>query len=398
MPSAAPLPRSPSIVTLYSAADLLRSPGCPVCQYAAEASDRYLAWMALEGHAQMTTITRLCASLGACPAHTRRLAGQPGAASRLTAMYRYIVTAAADQLTGRRGRLMACMACEHDTSAAMRALDTLLEGLADNTVRDRCQDLGGLCLTHLDAAAHWGRHRDVVWLAGLAQQTLSATAQAGWLAGIDCDAETRAALRAALPTSGVRLPSACPACLSAAQAERDVLDRLLGLAGDFPWPPEPLCGGHLADAVMQAGLDSVRALLTSQARTMAGRLGSRPARRIRPRLRRESSRPKCLACREYVHAAQRVLGDRLEPRAREWLCVRHRLGLGEAGQRQRGDAVQLHAAAGRAAGLAAELADAFEYTARARSRGAHAPVSTAWKRAAVFIDGGVFGGMPPGPP
>jgi hypothetical protein len=92
------------VLTLYSAADLLTAPGCPVCRYATEASDRYLHWFALEGHAQSATITRLCASLGMCAAHTRRLIRQPGAAVRLTAVYRYVVTAARDplRLAGRK--------------------------------------------------------------------------------------------------------------------------------------------------------------------------------------------------------------------------------------------------------------------------------------------------------
>ncbi len=83
MPAATPIPRGPTVLTLYTAADLLTGPGCPVCRYADEAADRYLAWFALEAHADATTITRLCSSLGMCPRHTRGLMSQPGAASRL---------------------------------------------------------------------------------------------------------------------------------------------------------------------------------------------------------------------------------------------------------------------------------------------------------------------------
>ena len=67
MPSAVPMPRGPTVLTLYSAADLLTRPGCPVCRYAAEAGDRYLARFALEAHADAVTITRLCSSLGCVP-------------------------------------------------------------------------------------------------------------------------------------------------------------------------------------------------------------------------------------------------------------------------------------------------------------------------------------------
>jgi hypothetical protein len=84
MPAATPIPRGPTVLTLYTAADLLTGPGCPVCRYADEAADQYLAWFALEAHADARTITRLCSSLGMCPRHTRGLLSQPGAASRLT--------------------------------------------------------------------------------------------------------------------------------------------------------------------------------------------------------------------------------------------------------------------------------------------------------------------------
>ena len=156
MPAATPIPRGPSVLTLYCAADLLTRPGCPVCRYAGEASDRYFAWFALEGHAQAVAITRLCASLGMCPRHTRGLLTQPGAAPRLTAVNRYLVQAARDQLTGRPGRLAGCPACEHDDAAAARALDTLLDELPDPAVQQQYQELGGLCIPHLRS-----RHRTV---------------------------------------------------------------------------------------------------------------------------------------------------------------------------------------------------------------------------------------------
>lgn len=50
LPAATPLPRGPAVLTLYTAADLLTGPGCPVCRYASEAASRYLTWFALEGH------------------------------------------------------------------------------------------------------------------------------------------------------------------------------------------------------------------------------------------------------------------------------------------------------------------------------------------------------------
>ena len=153
MPAATPIPRGPAVLTLSAAADLLTGPGCPVCCYAAEAADRYPAWFALEGHADAVTITRLCASLGMCPRRTRGLMCQPGAARRLTALYRYLVRAGRDRLTGRAARPASCPACEHDDGAASRALETLLDGLADGRVQDRCREVGGLCIPHLRAAS-----------------------------------------------------------------------------------------------------------------------------------------------------------------------------------------------------------------------------------------------------
>jgi hypothetical protein len=88
-------------------------------------------------------MTRLCRSLGMCPRHTRGLMSQPGAPSRLTAVNRYLVQAARDQLAGRGARLAGCPACEHDGEAAGRALGTLLDGLDDSQVRERYHELGG---------------------------------------------------------------------------------------------------------------------------------------------------------------------------------------------------------------------------------------------------------------
>jgi hypothetical protein len=123
LPAATPLPRGPAVLTLYTAADLLTGPGCPVCRYASEAASHYLTWFALEGHGDAVTVTRLCASLGMCPRHTRGLMSQPGAARRLTALYRYLTRAARDRLAGHAARLAGCPGCGHDDGAVGRALE-----------------------------------------------------------------------------------------------------------------------------------------------------------------------------------------------------------------------------------------------------------------------------------
>jgi hypothetical protein len=387
VPAATPLPRGPSVLTLYSAADLLTSPGCPVCRYAAETADRYLGWFALEGHAQPATITRLCAALGTCGRHSRRLMSQPGAAVRLTAVYRYVVTAARDWLEGRADRVAMCPACDHDRAAAGRALDTLIEGIAGAATLYRLQELGGLCLPHVAAAATIGRRQPVALLT----QTMRDP-----VAGIDPDADTRAVLRRAMPATSVPTPASCPPCLAGAQTERDALDRLAGLARDGPDPALTLCADHLADAAATAGDDRLRVLLTWQAQCLTARLAGRSARWL-PAGRRRDAASDCAVCRTRHDSARRRLVDLTaggRPAIGSVLCVRHHLVLRVADPRT--SRMLAPAAVEAADPLIRELADAFDHSVLARSRGA-APDSEIWRRAAVFLDGAVFGGYPARP-
>src|SRR6266567_4100518 len=98
MPAAAPLPRYPSVLTLDGVSGLLTGPGCPVCRYVGEASDRYLTWFGLEGHSDAAAIHRLAGSAGVGARHNRRLKGQPGAGGKLTGGYQYILRAARETL------------------------------------------------------------------------------------------------------------------------------------------------------------------------------------------------------------------------------------------------------------------------------------------------------------
>ena len=408
MPAATPLPRGPLFLTLYSADELLIAPGCPVCRYAGEASDRYVGWFALEGHAQPAMITSLCASLGLCAPHTRRLMSQPGAAVRLTAVYRYVLTAARDRLAGRRPPVTSCPACEHDHAAADRALETLLEGLADGMAMDACRDLGGLCIPHLGASVGHGKRRIIAWLVETMQQTL-ASHQVGpdWLAGSDNDAEVRAVLRQQVPAPGASAPGACPACLAAAQAERDRLAHLSALAGNsgHAAPEMSLCPEHLADAAGQASRSSsLRPLLVWQAESMAARLHSgRPApRALGPLLagRSQNRKSGCPVCRAGSFAAQRALSAvrdavRTVPQASqdgEAICVRHLLILRKDDARAGEAIARGHVEA--AGLLIRDLVDAFEQNTWTRRRGSDLDTS-AYRRAAAFLDGRVFGGCPP---
>ncbi len=409
MPAAAPIPRGPSVTTLYSAADLLTGPGCPVCRYADEASARYLAWFALEAHAQADTVTRLCASLGMCPRHTRGLMSQPGAATRLTAVYGYVVTAARDRLTGRPARLRECPGCEHDDGAAGRALDTLLEGLPDATIRERYRQLGGLCLPHLRVALAHRSRRVTSWLS----QTLAATMATRpgipvWLAGSDHDADVRAVLRQGMPADVRRDPFTCLACLAAGRSESDELAWILrtGLAGE----PDRmrLCAAHLGDLAVTVGPRGVLPLLAWQADCLGL---SRPGTDSRagqpagpggwPRIFRRSADGHCPVCAEKEAAARRALDDvRVQLRAahpasdhRVPLCVRHLLALAAA-DRWAGSRTA-RVAADHADLLITELNEAFRKSTWAYRHDAKGAETTAWRRAAAFLDGGVFLGGPP---
>jgi hypothetical protein len=403
VPAPTPIPRGPTVLTLYSASDLLTGPGCPVCRYAEEASDRHLAWFALEGHADTVTITRLCSSLGMCPRHTRGLMSQPGAAGRLTAVYRYLMEAARDRLGGRAGRVGLCPACEHDDGTADRALDTLIEGLADDAVRERYRELGGLCLPHVRSASARGGHQLVGWLS----QTAAATAvtwptTAGWLAGNDRDAEVRMALRRASPASARAGSGVCLACLAAGHAEQSHLAQIRRVSDSSPDRRLLLCAGHLADLTVLTDGRDVAPMLAWQAGCLAVSLKRGDGvGRLRSRRYRAGGPGNCPVCLAAEHAAQLALEDfcvllRGSPPARGRLaplCVRHLLGLRvvdrKAGQATARGAVE------RAGTLIAELNEAFGKGTWARRHETRGPEMTAWRQAAAFLNGGVFCGCPP---
>jgi hypothetical protein len=409
MPAATPVPRGPSVLTLYSAADLLTAPGCPVCRYGGEARERYLGWFALEAHAEAGTITRLRASLGMCARHTRALIGQPGSPTRLTAVYQYILAAARDRLAGQATAVAACPACDHDGAASRRALETLLEDLADPFVRDRCRELGGLCIPHLRAATARGQRRAVTWLGEMMTLTLRADSPGvEWLAGGDGDAEVRAALRRALPAAAMPGTYVCAACLAAAHSERDCLAQVGGLLRGRD-PGLLLCSAHLADAALALRHGGrVRTLLAWQADCYAATM-ARPsaARAANPRAwlrtagRHRDTVADCPVCRARSHGAAGALEDlrddlRAVPDTRDRgapLCVRHLLGLRAADPRA--GQVAARGAVGHADVLIAELTQAFRKNTWAHRAEARGPEMTAWRRATAFVDGSVFCGCPP---
>jgi hypothetical protein len=435
MPSATPIPRGPGHLVLFGADDLLVAGACPVCRYAAEADDRFLGWFALEGHAQPDTITRLCASLGMCPAHTRALLCQPGADGRLTAVYRYLLQAALAHLAGRTSPNAPCPACSAGTGAASRAADTITAALRDDEAfGDRYRAAGGLCLPHLRLAAAHGPRRTVAWLAADAQARLGAgrpplAAVAGER---DADADIRLRLRAALAAaaapalnpapgtvSGVGTDEVCAICLAAAAAERDALDQVPAAARDRahdgPWPG--LCPAHLHDAWSDSGGPRAGAgqLLALQAEQATAWLSGHAGRWRRPGRPYRGPGSACSAC-AVCHGAADAAAGRLLRLLREsgpasagsgraaaagsgpaapWLCLRHVLSLRQHDPEAAGAVAK--AAARVAAALVAELEEAFRQRSRVRGPEAPGPEMTAWRRAAGLIDGRVYGGGPPRP-
>jgi AraC-like DNA-binding protein len=416
MPSAAPIPPGPSVLTLATAAELLTRPGCPVCRYVAETGDRYLAWLALEALADPVTITRLCASLGMCPRHTRALMGQPGAAARLTAVYRYLLEAARRNLAEGTAKLAGCPACEHGQAAARRALETLVEGLADAAVQQRYLELGGLCGPHVRAATRvHGHHRAAAWLVRTAAGTVCHPSSLDGLAGgPDHDAGERARLRAALPQGRIS-PRACPVCLAAAHAELRELAQAAGAAASQPSGAagtaarrDPcLCAVHLRDAVAMDP-SGAPTLLAWQADCLSAELAHsisvagpwRGALTGWLRASRSASISECPVCRVRAEAVGHALErSRSVVRAmppgpgQPLLCVRHVLALRAADATAGRPAADV--AVLRADGLLQELAEAFRKDTWAHRHESRGPEMTAWRRAAVFLDGGVSGGCPP---
>lgn len=225
------------------------------------------------------------------------------------------------------------------------------------------------------------------------------------------DADVRVVLRDALPATALPGSDACAACLAAGRSEQACL---AGLADGDRGGPDPrlqLCEGHLSDLVIQAGRPGAAPLLAWQAGALAAALNhpaSSPGREPggpagwrwfrRRRGARLGDRPVCLASGAAAQRAVDDLRGRLRaapgvPGRQVPICVRHLLHLKAADPW----AAQATApsAVDRAGQLAAELDAAFSKGTWAHRHEARGPEMTAWRRAAAFLDGGVFCGSPP---
>lgn len=396
MPAATPVPHVPAVLLLGSATDLLTGPGCSVCRYASQASEGYLAWFSFEGHAQADAITRLCASLGMCSRHTRRLMRQPGAAIRLTAVYRYVMAAAQERLAAPSRPLARCPACEHDRDAADRAVQILV----DDAVQARRGEMCGLCPPHLRLVSVQVNRRQA---ARLAEAVTEAAGQA------DYDAPARAALRRAARAGAPLGEYACIACRAASRSTEDGLPRLRQAGRSQPGWESLLCADHVGDLVVSVGRRQAEVILARPVEELAAGLTGhpappvrRPASRRRSRLRRIGGSAGCPACLAAEDAELRAVDDlryrlRTAGRAHDGpvpLCVRHLLGL--KARDPRAAQVLIPAAAAHAETLTAELDEAFGKNTWLRRHEGRGPEMSAWRCAAAFLDGHVFCGGPPG--
>jgi hypothetical protein len=391
---------------------LLGGEGCAVCSYTAEASGRYLSWFALEAHADPVTFNHLCASLGMCPGHTRALIRQPGAARRLTPVYWQIMRAVPPRLGARQPRLAPCPACKHDQAAARRAAEIVTDWLAG----DEQEGMAGsalcrLCLPHarvIAAAAGPRVSRRLPQIS--AEHAVAGPAAIEELAGgPDYDAEERARLRAALPAADNPPAWTCRICLTGARAELSSLTAAAGItgaAGTGGSAGEYLCPHHLRDTVAMHPEWASRLLVVQYARQNEElrRLTTRPrlwGHRGRGRRGTRCMPGNCAACQACEHAMEQELerhrnslsGRVPDPAGAQGLCAHHVLSL-QGIAPPAGRIAAGHATA-RASSLAAELAEAFGKNTWMRRHEPKGPETTAWLRAAIFLDGRVFGGGPP---
>jgi hypothetical protein len=373
MPSAAPQPPGPSHLALFGAEDLLRPDGCPVCRYVVGASDRFLGWFALEGHADADMITQMCRSLGFCAVHARGMLSQSGAEGRMTAVYTYLLRAAACYLAEGTSPTAPCLGCTRDAEATERALDTLLADLQEPDVCDRYRAAHGLCLPHLRTAAPRAGRQLAAWLA---EDMLTG------LAVGPPDLALLAGDPAPLPSvrSGI-----CRACVMAHHLERDAPSNSGSPAGAVRGPCAGLCPAHLREARAGTGAAELLAAETERALAWLAATASPPARFAKlpgRSRRREDGCPLCQSAGTPGDQAVRALHAAPD---QPQLCLRHVIALRN---RDPGAAEQLvRSAADRTRALLAELEEAARKRSWQHRHEPRGPETTAWRRAATLVDG-----------
>jgi hypothetical protein len=425
----------------------LEGGGCPACRAAAATEDRYDSAFVTEQYWDVHTLLALGASLGFCPAHTRRLVARSEAPFVMRTVYEHVTGVALERLERRRAAvpLAACPACLSREGAAERAIWVVTTVLEDSAFSDAFAAAGGFCFPHAAGALAYANEATAAVVIETLHNALSVADGSEALArlvGCDRDAPVRRRLRERLRTTAseaargdhrtsrsalaARLQlDACPVCVTGALTEerylawlgetaRDAAGRstleveglwlcprhLADIAAEAPGAAEWI-GGLLGTAIREAAADcAVRVSTLPPASVAARLLTQRPRRLLRQAITPLVYSRWCRACHgvsgaerrelDLLHAAMhdRVLAATYDDS--HGLCARHAEALDSvaaAGNLGRVAAARLRV-------LAWELAEAGHRSSWSRRFALPGAEATAWLRTAGHLDGWVFLGGP----
>jgi hypothetical protein len=256
---------------------LLRTDECPVCGFLGNAERSFFSWFVNENHASGAVQAQLRASMGMCPAHSRRLVEDPGAGPVTTTVVRQALAGARARL---RGEIAAgpCPACASLSRSAGDVAHLLADGLEDEGNLTGYSEHRGVCLDHVLELAEVAPPEFMTVIAQRLLRSLrepDAPATLTLLACTDRDAARRARWRMRLPEAGrsrstiVQLREqlrvdACPVCLAGGLSERRYLEwwKDATHAGDPSLRTDPgeLCSAHLHDLALSDATAAVRAI------------------------------------------------------------------------------------------------------------------------------------------
>ncbi len=114
---------------------LVGEPGCVVCHAAHAAVDRFFAWYRIEQYHESSIIQRMQEARGFCPEHTRQFVAI-ASPHLVSTVYRDLLASAANlvrsaaressalpgMLADRIRPQVACLACEHQETAVVKAV------------------------------------------------------------------------------------------------------------------------------------------------------------------------------------------------------------------------------------------------------------------------------------